>query len=221
MSNRSLYAAERASVLVLPRRPTQNAVFLNIPYDKGFRTLYLAYIVGLVHLGFEPRATLGLPGGTRRLDKIIEEIQRSRYSIHDLSRTGVDRNPPFATPRFNMPFELGLVVTWAKLNPQNHSWFLFEAKPYRIQKSLSDMNGTDPHVHDGLVLGVMRELNNAFERPHNQPTVPEMMSAYRVVSRLSARIVEDSGAKSLFEAKAFRSLCYAARLATDKIRISG
>jgi hypothetical protein len=212
-----LRAAERISVQASSSSPTRDAVFLNIPYDEGFRTLYLAYIVGLVHLGFEPRATLGLPGGTRRLDKIIEEIQRSRYSIHDLSRTGVDRNPPFATPRFNMPFELGLAVAWAKLNPQNHQWFLFEAKPYRIQKSLSDLNGTDPHIHDGSVLGVMRELNNAFERPHNQPTVPEMMRAYRVVSRLSTKIIADAGAKSLFEAKAFRSLCYAARLATEKI----
>jgi hypothetical protein len=86
---------------------TQNAVFLNIPYDQKFRSLYLAYIAGLVHLGFVPRVTLGLPGGARRLDKIFAEIQGCRYSIHDLSRVGLDRNPP-STPRFNMPFELGL-----------------------------------------------------------------------------------------------------------------
>jgi hypothetical protein len=84
-----------------------NAVFLNIPYDQGFRSLYLAYIVGLVHLGLEPRAALGLPGGAGRLGKILSEIQGCRCSIHDLSRVALDRTPPFATPRFNMPFELG------------------------------------------------------------------------------------------------------------------
>jgi hypothetical protein len=34
-------------------------------------------------------------------------FQSCSYSVHDLSRVQIDRNPP-ATPRFNMPFELGL-----------------------------------------------------------------------------------------------------------------
>ena len=84
----------------------QNAVFLNIPYDARFSRLYLAYIVGLTELGLEPRATLGIPGGERRLNRILALIQSCRYSIHDLSRIEIDRNPP-QTPRFNMPFELG------------------------------------------------------------------------------------------------------------------
>src|SRR5216683_2018686 len=37
------------------------ACFLNIPYDKKFENLYLAYITGLTALGFVPRATLGFP----------------------------------------------------------------------------------------------------------------------------------------------------------------
>lgn len=110
----------------------ENSVFLNIPYDKQFRPLYLAYIAGLVHLGLVPRVTLGLPGGIRRLDKIFAEISGCRYSIHDMSRVSMDRSPPYATPRFNMPFELGLAVAWEKLNPKKHNWFVFEAKNYRL-----------------------------------------------------------------------------------------
>jgi hypothetical protein len=113
-----------------------------------------------------------------------------------------------------MPFELGLAVTWTKLNPGKHTWLPFEAKAYRVQKSLSDLNGTDPFIHDGRVQGVMRELCNAFVRPKDQPTVPEMMNTYRTVSRRSVKIMADTGAKSLFEARAFQGLCYAARLAT-------
>lgn len=189
----------------------QQAVFLNIPYDQKFQPLYLAYIVGLVQLGLVPRLTIQIPGGARRLDKILEEIVRCRYSIHDLSRVELDRNPPFVTPRFNMPFELGLAVTWQKLHPRQHSLFVFESVAHRIEKSLNDLNGTDPHIHDGQVEGVLRELNNAFERPGNQPAVPEMRKAYRRVLRQSKKVLQDAGAKSLFEARAFNSLCYIAR----------
>lgn len=198
---------------------TQNAVFLNIPYDQKFRSLYLAYIAGLVHLGFVPRVTLGLPGGVRRLDKILEEIQGCRYSIHDLSRVGLDRNPPFSTPRFNMPFELGLAVAWEKLYPTKHAWFVFEAKVYRVQKSLSDLNGTDPQIHGGQVSGVMRELSNVFRRPQNQPTVPEMMSTFNTISRRSSKILAEAGTTSLFEARAFQDLCYEAKVAAESLRL--
>jgi len=196
-------------------RFASNAVFLNIPYDKRFSSLYLAYIAGLVHLGFIPRVTLGLPSGARRLDKILAEIQGCRYSIHDLSRVSLDRNPPFATPRFNMPFELGLAVAWEKSNPAKHTWFVFETEDYRVQKSLSDLNGTDPQIHGGKVDGVMRELSNIFRRPRNQPTVPEMMRTFKTISRRSAKILAEAGAKSLFEARAFQDLCYEARVAVE------
>ena len=197
---------------------TQNAVFLNIPYDQKFRSLYLAYIAGLVHLGFIPRVTLGLPGGARRLDKIFAEIQSCRYSIHDLSRVGLDRNPP-ATPRFNMPFELGLAVAWEKCNPSKHAWFIFEERPYRIQKSLSDLNGTDPQIHNGKVSGVLKELSNIFRRPKNQPTVPDMLQTYNAISRRSSKILQEAGASTLFEARVFQELCFEAKVAAESIRL--
>jgi hypothetical protein len=135
----------------------QNAVFLNIPYDKKFARLYVAYIVGLVHLGLKPKVTLGIPGGERRLDRIVELIQSCRYSIHDLSRVELSKAAP-RIPRFNMPFELGLTVAWAKLYPNQHTWFVCETERYRVDRSLSDLGGTDPNIHDGTIAGVMREL---------------------------------------------------------------
>lgn len=202
-----------------PTRVIENAVFLNIPYDKKLRSLYLAYIAGLVHLGFVPRVTLGLPSGTRRLDKILAEIRSCRYSIHDLSRVTLDRNPPFATPRFNMPFELGLAVAWEKANPTKHTWFVFEEKNYRVQKSLSDINGTDPQIHGGTVSGVLRELCNIFRRATNQPTVPELTSTYHAVSRRAPNILADAGATSLFEARVFQDLCFEAKVAAENLML--
>jgi hypothetical protein len=190
-----------------------NAVFVNIPYDERFRRLYLAYIVGLTHLGLEPRATLGIPSGERRLDRILALIQSCRYSIHDLSRVQLDRTPP-RTPRFNMPFELGLAVTWAKLHPRRHGWFVLESVVRRLPKSLSDLDGSDPHIHNSTVEGVMRELCNAFVRTRPaRPTVPDMMQTYRGLSRKRDAIVAAAGARSVFEARIFDDLCFAAKAA--------
>jgi len=80
------------------------------------------------------------------LDRIIRLLRSCRYSFHDLSRVSLDRHPP-ATPRFNMPFELGLAVTPSRST--RHEWFVFEEQRHRLMKSLSDLNGTDPHIHDG------------------------------------------------------------------------
>lgn len=141
--------------------PDPDSVFLNIPYDGRFSRLYLSYIAGLIELGLTPKATLGIPGGTARLDRIFELIKTCRYSVHDLSRVQLDSAPP-PTPRFNMPFELGLAIGWAKLNTQRHTWFVYETQNRRAQKSISDLNGTDCNIHKGTPEGVMRELCNAF-----------------------------------------------------------
>src|SRR5882724_10371394 len=47
------------------------SVFLNIPYDAGFENLLLAYISAISAFGFTPRATLEIPFGQRRLDRIL------------------------------------------------------------------------------------------------------------------------------------------------------
>jgi hypothetical protein len=191
-------------------RNSPNAVFLNIPYEDRFRRLYLAYIVGLVHLGLEPRVTLGIPGDDRRLDRIMDLIQGCRYSIHDLSRVELSRGEP-RTPRFNMPFELGLTVAWSKQYPHRHTWFVCESRAYRLQRSLSDLGGTDPNIHGGTIEGVMRELCNAFVRPAQQmPTIPQMMRTYRVISKAAAPIQRNAGAVSLFESRVFSDLLFAA-----------
>jgi hypothetical protein len=194
-----------------PVERRDNTVFLNIPYDGSFLRLYLAYVSGLIHLDLRPRATLEIPGGRNRLDRIIELVGSCRYSIHDLSRVQLDRTPP-ATPRFNMPFELGLAVASAKLDPHPHDWFVFESVHRRCAKSLSDLSGTDPNVHEGTVEGVMRELCNAFVRRTSlgRYSVPEMMKTYRRVRLSVHEIQQQTKAHSLFEARAFGLLCSAA-----------
>lgn len=190
----------------MPPQPVNpNAVFLNIPYDVEFQKLYLAYIVGLSQLGFDPCIASGIPGGERRLDRVLALIQSCRYSIHDLSRVELSLSPP-ATPRFNMPLELGITVAWAKLNPKRHTWFLWESTPRRVQKSMSDLDGTDPYIHSGTVEGVLSELRNAFVRD-GAPPVQEMMAAYQLVEGNIERILAGAGTRNLYAASVFRELC--------------
>jgi len=81
---------------------TRDNAFLNVPYDRRYERLYLAFIAGLSAFGLAPRATVELAGSQRRLERIIRLLRSCRYSFHDLSRVSLDRNPP-ATPRFTAP----------------------------------------------------------------------------------------------------------------------
>lgn len=182
--------------------PNDDSVFLNVPYDGSFGPQFLAYICGICSFGLVPRVTLEIQGGTRRLDRIVELIGSCRYSIHDLSWVVLDPTPP-PTPRFNMPFELGLCVLHSMLNEDRHTWFLFESTPWRIQKSLSDLNGTDPYIHGDSPDGIFRELAKAFVRTGRQPSVAQMRGIYDTLSATLPRILTDAAATDVFNARAF------------------
>jgi hypothetical protein len=192
------------------------SVFLNIPYDSRFENLFLAYIAGISAFGFAPRATLEIPFGQRRLDRILSLIQQSQYSVHDLSRVQLDRTRP-RTPRFNMPFELGLVIALERTAHANHSWIVCETVPHRIKKSLSDLDGTDAYIHGGTIAGVFRELGNAFVGSSRQPTVKEMSQIYRVLRSQFRRVLAKAGAKDAFNARVFKELCVLASTAADEL----
>jgi hypothetical protein len=181
-----------------------DAVFLNIPYDDEFKSLYVAYIVGLYQLKLVPHLTSEITGGARRLDRILSLIKSCRYSIHDLSRVEIDV-APHATPRFNMPLELGMTITWAALHPDRHTWFVWESEPYRLQRSASDLNGTDPNIHHGTPEGILSELRSAFVRD-GSPPVPKMIEAYRLVQANMEKILANAGTQNLYAASVFREL---------------
>ena len=190
-----------------------NAVFLNIPYDEDFRPLYLAYIVGLCMMDMKPWIASGVPGGRRRLSRILELIQRCRYSIHDLSRVELS---PFGlgTPRFNMPLELGMTITWAELKEKSHTWFVMESAPRRLDQSTSDLGGTDPNIHFGTVEGVLSGLRSAFVHK-SSPPVPKMLQAYRIVESNVQKTLEDAGTHDIYAASVFKELCFVALRASQ------
>jgi len=202
----------------VPPPPDPRAVFLNIPYDEGFHGLYVAYIVGLFQLGLVPHLASEIVGGDRRLNRIIQLIQSCRYSIHDLSRVELSSSPS-AAPRSNMPLELGMTITWQILNPDQHTWFVGESEPYRLQRSASDLNGTDPNIHSGTAEGVLRELRNAFPRD-KMPSVPDMLAVYRFVNGFLDAILYKNGTSNPFDRSVFMELCWISKTLADLIRHS-
>lgn len=207
---------ELASASLSPANPL--GAFLKIPYDESFQALYLAYIAGITAFGLVPRATLEIPGGARRLDRIFGLIRSCRYSFHDLSRVELDMKPP-PTPRFNMSFELGLAVAWEKLHPGEHDWFVLESRNRRLQKSLSDLGGTDVYIHDGRPSGLFRELCNALVRAGHQPTVQQMASIYRGLVAALPGITKRAGTRSAFEARPFSELVVTSRALAHRVAL--
>ncbi len=190
-----------------PRLPRDTA-FLNVPYDSSYEDLFLAWVAGLCGFGLIPRATLEIPGSARRLDRIFKLIRRCRVSFHDLSRVELDATPP-PTPRFNMPFELGLAVAWAAMRDRKHEWFVFESQRHRLSKSLSDLDGTDPYIHHATPRGLLGALANALSRSRHRPTVEELEQIFADLKEAAARIRKDLRTESLFAARAFGELVFA------------
>jgi hypothetical protein len=196
---------------------SRDRVFLNIPYDKQFERLFLAYIAGISAYGMFPHATLEITDSSRRLEKILKLERSCDYSIHDLSRVQLDQAKP-RVPRFNMPFELGLCVADAnRRKGQTQNWFVFEAVANRIDKSLSDLRGTDPRIHGATVRGVLSGLCNAFRRPGRQPSVPQMLQIYRALRKNQAAILKKTGSDTLYARRVFADICVLASSEADRI----
>lgn len=188
----------------------RDSVFLNLPYDPSYQDHFVAYVAGVAAFGLDPRATLELTGGVRRLDRIFDLIAACKYSFHDLSFVMLDQTAP-KTPRFNMPFELGLVIGLEKAAPSGHEWFVFESARHRIKKSLSDQDGTDPFIYRPVPEGILREIRNALSRHSMRPTAEEMQNIFEVLKEELPQVLANAGASTMFEARPFADLVVLAR----------
>lgn len=199
------------------RKKSRARVFLNIPYDPKFERLFLAYIAGISAYGMVPQATLQITDSSRRLEKILKLARSCTYSVHDLSRVQLDAKKP-RVPRFNMPFELGLCVADAnQKDNQKQNWFVFEAVANRLDKSLSDLRGTDPRIHDATVRGVLSGLCNIFRRPGRQPSVPQMWQIYKKLRKSQPAILKRAGSGTLYTRKVFGEICVAASTEAGRV----
>lgn len=195
---------------MFPRGPGSadaQSVFLNVPFDHEYIPLFLALIAGLAGLGRTPRCVLEVPsGGRNRLERIFALIASCETSIHDLSRVGLSGK--LKVPRFNMPFELG--ITYAISQTTAHGFFVLEERALRLQASLSDLNGHDPHIHDGTPTGVLRCVLDCFGTPAMAPSIAALETLTERVTEMALTLQREHRTDGLFHPYLFRQIEWAA-----------
>jgi hypothetical protein len=181
-------------------------VFINCPFDEKYMPLFRAVIFTVHDMGFRSRCTLEASNaGNVRIDKIQNIIGQCKYSIHDLSRTQLDRT--HRLPRFNMPLELGIDLgckRFGKGHEQEKVVLVMDIERFRYQRFISDIAGQDVYAHGGTQSGIVNEVRE-WLRPELDPK----------------RFVIPSGAEVLGRFRAFKKALPAicARLHSDPDRL--
>lgn len=187
----------------MSERPLPDIVFVNLPYSAEYEDRFLAIVATLALLGVVPTAAIVAPTGATRLDRIVNLLSECPASIHDLSWMELDTAAP-PTPRFNMPFELGVAVALSRL--RDHDCIVLDTVQHRLDKALSDIRGIDPYIYDGTPNGIFRALSNVFFRSGFSPRLAHFTRVFNRLKREVTRMKKREGYVSLFEAAPFHQV---------------
>ena len=139
-------------------------VFINCPFDDDYLPLFEAMLFAITMSGYRVRCALEEnDAGNIRFDKLKQLISDSDHTIHDLSR--IELNPQ-NLPRFNMPFELGLMMGAKSYGPprqRRKRACIMIANQHQLAAYLSDLAGNDPEHHnndDSRVVTIIRNFLN-------------------------------------------------------------
>jgi hypothetical protein len=143
----------------------EQSVFINCPLDDNYRRLLRPMVFTVLYLGKSPRIALEREdSGEARINKIVELVQKSKFSIHDLSRCKADEEGELS--RMNMPLELGLDLG---CRLKGGKWktkrcLILETKRYRYQAAISDLSNSDICSHNDQPEDVIRCVRNWLVR---------------------------------------------------------
>lgn len=159
------------------RPRASKAVFINCPFDDGFRRIFRAIVFTIISSGYHPRCALDATDGAEiRVSKIARMIGECDWGIHDLSRIEVD---PGGVPRFNMPMELGIHLG-ARLfgtgRQRSKRALVLEGQRHRYDVALSDISGQDIEVHANDPAEAIRRVRNWLSE-HRVPPEPPLPGA--------------------------------------------
>jgi hypothetical protein len=82
------------------------------------------------------------------------------------------------------------------------NWYLLESERYRLQKSLSDLNGYEVNIHEGTIEGMVAVLLDIFPYRPSQPGPAELRALCRLLAKAASEIKSQSN-RDLFRPRAF------------------
>lgn len=139
-------------------------VFINCPFDEQYIPLLKSILFTIIYLGFTPRIALERSdSGEARINKIIDLIKASKFSIHDLSRIKASKKSEYY--RLNMSFELGVDIgcrIFKDGQAKDKKCLILEKEKYRYQKALSDLSNSDIKNHNNEPEEVIRQIRDWF-----------------------------------------------------------
>jgi hypothetical protein len=148
----------------MPKHPNyEYNVFINCPFDQGYLDLRKVLIFTITYFDYIPRISLeSSDSGASRLEKIIDLIQESKFSVHDLSRIQSHSKNEFF--RLNMPFELGIDYGLRRFNEKfkDKKSLIIASDHYEYMKAISDINGVDIKSHNDTIIGIIECLRAWF-----------------------------------------------------------
>lgn len=137
--------------------PRERCVFINCPFDAAYLPLFDAIVLTTVSCGYEPRCALETGDvSVPRMDRIVDALNASYYSIHDLSRCKGEGDDNLA--RFNMPLEFGIAFDKAyppTRSPRNHDWLVLLPREHYYRRCISDLGAYDLRMHDNTVESIV------------------------------------------------------------------
>jgi hypothetical protein len=146
----------------MPKSPYEDGVFLNVPFDSKYDSFLRALVFTVHDCGLVARCAREIDNsGQVRLEKIYELMAECRYGIHDISRTGLDKD--HRLPRFNMPLELGIFLGAARFGTgrqKGKSCLILDREPHRYQKYCSDIAGQDIRAHQNRLNEAVKAVRN-------------------------------------------------------------
>lgn len=121
-----------------------NAIFINCPFDNKYKPMLRAMLFVARFYGLDVKiASSDTDSKSNRLQRIMDLMKESKYSVHDLSKLMAEKRKEYY--RMNMPFELGLDYG---LGGDEKVFLIFENEAYKLKIALSDINGWDVRPHN-------------------------------------------------------------------------
>jgi hypothetical protein len=147
---------------------SNNAIFINCPFDEAYRGCFESILFIVTMSGYQARCALEEnDSGDVRFDKLCDLIRESDRTLHDLSRT---ISGPDGLPRFNMPFELGLMMGAKRFGGKRQREkraLIMVAERFAMPRFLSDLAGNDPAAHSNDPREVIKVVRDHL---HTGPT---------------------------------------------------